>query len=427
MTFTKLSPKQKKIFKWCYGDDYSAIICDGAVRSGKTICMITSFILWAMKRFDGAIFGICGKTVRSAERNIITPLMGIADITAYFKVTYTRSTNLLTVEGGDRKNSFYVFGGKDEGSYMLIQGITLSGVLFDEVALMPRSFVEQAITRTLSVQGAKLWFNCNPENRFHWFYTEWLMRAEERNALHLHFLMEDNPTLTAEQLANAEKQFSGVFHDRYIKGLWVSAEGVIYKDFADDTEHFLIDVVPDDIMFCNIGFDFGGNGSAHAGVCTGFSRRLQKVVVLEEYYRKEVISPTELENDIIAFVRLCQSKYNCYDGYFDSAETTLIKGVKTACAREKLAFNVHNARKSEILGRIRFTNLIMSQNRFFVMRHCKHTIEAFQSAVWDSKSLTDCRLDDGNYNIDSLDAFEYSAEPQMNDIIETGVNKKTPF
>ena len=136
MTFTKLSPKQKRIFKWCYGDSiYNALICDGAVRSGKTICMITSFILWAMKYFNGAIFGICGKTVRSAERNIITPLMGIADITAYFKVGYTCSTNLLTVERDGRKNSFYVFGGKDEGSASLIQGLTLAGAFLDEVAL----------------------------------------------------------------------------------------------------------------------------------------------------------------------------------------------------------------------------------------------------------------------------------------------------
>jgi len=149
MTFTKLSPKQKSIFKWCYNSGYKAIICDGAVRSGKTICMITSFVLWAMKNFTGATFGICGKTVRSAERNIITPLQQIADLTHYFKITYTRSVNLLTVEGAGHKNFFYVFGGKDESSYTLIQGITLSGVLFDEVALMPRSFVEQAITRTL--------------------------------------------------------------------------------------------------------------------------------------------------------------------------------------------------------------------------------------------------------------------------------------
>lgn len=420
MTFKKLSPKQKEVFRWCYRDNYDALICDGAVRSGKTICMITSFILWAMRKFNGAVFGICGKTVRSAERNIISPLMNIADITAYFAVNYTRSVNLLTVEGCGRKNSFYIFGGKDESSYMLIQGITLSGVLFDEVALMPRSFVEQAITRTLSVKNAKLWFNCNPDSQFHWFYNEWIKRAEERRALRLHFLMSDNPILTEKQLESAERQFTGVFHDRYIKGLWVSAEGVIYRDFADNTEKFLLDILPDDIVYCAVGFDFGGNGSAHAGICTGFSKRLRKVVILDEYYRKEVISPAQLENDIIQFVRRCQQKYAVYDGYFDSAETTLIRGVRTACARDRLHFEVHNARKSAIIDRIRFTNLIMSQGRFFIMKNCKHVIEAFRSAVWDSKHLDDRRLDDGNYNIDSLDAFEYSFEPMMNDIIEAG-------
>ncbi|MGN0613709.1 MAG: PBSX family phage terminase large subunit [Porcipelethomonas sp.] len=420
MTFTKLSPKQKIIFKWCYKDDYKAIICDGAVRSGKTICMITSYIMWAMRRFDGATFGICGKTVRSAERNIIMPLQTIVDITHYFKVTYTRSVNLLTVEGCGHKNYFYVFGGKDESSYMLIQGITLSGVFFDEVALMPRSFVEQAFTRTLSVDNSKLWFNCNPDNQFHWFYTDWIKKADERNALHLHFLMPDNPTLSPAQLEAAEKQFTGVFRDRYIKGLWVSAEGVIYKQFADNPDNFIIDTPPDDIMYCNIGFDFGGNGSAHAGICTGFTKGLKKIIAVEEYYRKEVITPTQLYSDIINFILKCQKHYNVYDIYFDSAETTLIKGIKTELVKNKVPINAHNARKSEILGRIRFTNQIMAQNRFHVMRNCTHFAEALQSAVWDCKQLEDVRLDDGNYNIDSLDGFEYSIEPLMNDIIEIG-------
>ncbi len=419
MTFSVLSPKQKIIFKWCYNSDKTAIICDGAVRSGKTVCMITSFILWAMKCFNGGIFGICGKTVRSVERNIISPLMDIADINAYFKVNYLRSRNLLTVENCGVKNSFYIFGGRDESSYMLIQGITLSGVLFDEVALMPRSFVEQAITRTLSVENAKLWFNCNPDNQFHWFYNEWIKKADEKNALHLHFLMSDNPILTKKQLENAERQFTGVFHDRYIKGLWISAEGVIYKDFADNTERYILDKFPDDIIQCNIGFDFGGNGSAHAGICTGFSKRLQKVIILEEFYLKEIVSPARLESEIINFVRKCQSRFPVFDGYFDSAETTLIKGLKTAFAKERMSFNIHNARKSPITDRISFTNLIMSQGRFFIMKNCRHVIEAFRSAVWDSKSPCDKRLDDGNYNIDSLDAFEYSIEPMINDLIES--------
>lgn len=420
MTFSKLSPKQKTVFKWCYKDNYSAIICDGAVRSGKTICMITSFILWAMKSFDGAVFGICGKTVRSAERNIIMPLQSIVDITAYFNVTYTRSVSMLTIEGMGRKNTFYVFGGKDESSYMLIQGITLSGVFFDEVALMPRSFVEQAVTRTLSVENAKLWFNCNPDNQFHWFYTDWILKADERNALHLHFLMSDNPTLSPAQLETAEKQFTGVFHDRYIKGLWRAAEGVIYKDFADHVEKYLLNSVPDDIMYANIGFDFGGNGSAYAGVCTGFTKGLREVIALDEYYRKEVISPATLYDDIIRFIKRCQEKYNVYDIYLDNAETTLIKGLETELTKQKIPINVHKARKSEIVGRIRFTNIIMSQNRFALTPDCKHLTEAMQSAVWDSKQQKDVRLDDGNYNIDSLDAFEYSVEKYMKQIIEIG-------
>lgn len=420
MTFSKLSQKQKTVFKWCYGDKYKAIICDGAVRSGKTICMVTSFILWAMRRFDGATFGICGKTVRSAERNIIMPLQSIVDITHRFKLTYNRSVSLLTVSGMGKTNCFYVFGGKDESSYTLVQGITLSGVFFDEVALMPRSFVEQAITRTLSVLGAKLWFNCNPDNQFHWFYQEWICKAEQRNALHLHFLMQDNPILTPEQLSAAEQCFTGVFHDRYIKGLWVSAEGVIYKQFADDSTPFLLTDAPDDIMFCNIGFDFGGNGSAHAGICTGFSRGLQRVVVLEEYYRRQVIAPTTLYADIVDFIRTCQRRYNVHDIYFDSAETTLIMGIRTEIAKNHIPISVHNARKSEILSRIRFTNQIMAQNRFFILSHCKKLIEALQTAVWDMKKQSDVRLDDGNYNIDSLDAFEYSVEKYIPQIIRSG-------
>ena len=184
MTFEKLSDKQKQVFRWPYTDDYKAIICDGAVRSGKTVCMVTSFILWAMKVFDHACFGVCGKTVASAERNLIQPVQTIADLTAYFKVTYSLKTHMLTVKAAERENYFFVFGGKDESSYQLVQGITLSGVLLDEVALMPKSFVNQVLARTLSVEKAKYWFNCNPEGPMHWFKKEWIDRREEQDLLY---------------------------------------------------------------------------------------------------------------------------------------------------------------------------------------------------------------------------------------------------
>ena len=139
-----LSPKQIEVLRWPYTGK-TALICDGAVRSGKTSIMSLSFLLWAMGSFDKSSFALCGKTVGAAERNIIQPLLGVAYLQEHFRMEYTRGGHVLTVSRGGRSNRFYVFGGRDESSYMLIQGVTLAGVLLDETALMPRSFVEQAL------------------------------------------------------------------------------------------------------------------------------------------------------------------------------------------------------------------------------------------------------------------------------------------
>lgn len=224
-----LSPKQIEILKWPY-TGHRALICDGAVRSGKTSVMSLSFLLWAMGAFDRHNFAICGKTVGSAERNIIQPLQAMTYLQDHFLLTYSRSEHMLTVRRGGRSNRFYVFGGRDESSYTLIQGITLAGVLLDEAALMPRSFVEQALARC-SVSGAKLWFNCNPDVPEHWFRKEWLLKLREKDATHLHFRMEDNPSLSPETLEMYRSLYTGVFKRRYIDGEWTAGDGVIYDMF----------------------------------------------------------------------------------------------------------------------------------------------------------------------------------------------------
>lgn len=126
-----------------------------------------------------------------------------------------------------RENRFYIFGGKDEGSAALIQGMTLSGVMLDETALMPRSFCEQAIARC-SVDNSRLWFNCNPENPAHWFYTEWIKKAVDKNCLYLHFTMDDNPSLSEEIKQRYKNLYSGSFYERFIEGKWVSCDGAVY-------------------------------------------------------------------------------------------------------------------------------------------------------------------------------------------------------
>ena len=209
----RFSEKQLKLLSWWCDNsshkDKDAVICDGAVRSGKTFCMSLSFVLWAFYRFDGFSFAICGKTIRNVRRNIIVPLIPMLNELG-FTVQQKISENLLLVSFGGRQNRFYIYGGKDEGSSALIQGMTLAGIMFDEAALMPRSFVEQANARC-SVENSKLWFNCNPDNPYHWFYLEWIKKLRERNALYLHFTMRDNPGLSNKTILRYEKMFSGAF------------------------------------------------------------------------------------------------------------------------------------------------------------------------------------------------------------------------
>ena len=424
--FKPFSKKQRQVLNWwCDASpvrDSEGIIADGAVRSGKTVAMSLSFSLWAMERFRNQNFGMCGKTIGSFRRNVLFWLKLMLRSRG-FRIADKRADNLLIVSRGNVQNYFYIFGGKDERSQDLIQGITLAGLFCDEAALMPESFVNQAVARC-SVDGSKLWFNCNPDNPHHWFKVGWIDKRAEKRLLYLHFTMDDNLSLSDRVKERYRTMWHGVFFRRYILGLWVAAEGIIYSEFADQAEPFLLDEAPEDIIYATIGFDFGGNGSAHAGICTGFSRKLRRVVVLEEYYRREVISPSVLEADVCDFIRKCQRKYRVHDAYFDSAEQVLIMGIRTAAINRKIPINIKNAKKTPIIGRIRLTCQLMSQRRFFVMRHCSRLIGALQSAVWDSKKLDDVRLDDGTYNVDSLDALEYSIEPNMNDLIQIGGAKR---
>lgn len=197
MRYQKLSPRQNLAMTWWnrpgFGD-YDGIICDGSIRSGKTVAMTVGFIMWAMCRFQGQNFALCGKTIESLRRNVTTNLP--TWLAGVFSFREYRTENKIVVSAAGRSNNFYLFGGRDESSASLIQGITLAGVLLDEVALMPRSFVEQACARC-SVEGSKLWFNCNPEGPSHWFYLTWVLEAGKRNMLHLHFTMDDNLSLSA--------------------------------------------------------------------------------------------------------------------------------------------------------------------------------------------------------------------------------------
>ena len=249
MIYQPFSPKQIQAMLWWAMPkfrQYDAIICDGSVRSGKTMAMSIGYLLWSMRSFDHETFAFCGKTIDSLKRNVVTPIQKW--MAGVMQPKINLSKNYMDVEWQGHHNRYYFFGGKDESSYALIQGITLAGVLLDEVALMPRSFVDQATARC-SVTGSKIWMNCNPDgSEEHWLYKEWIDsvhgKAGEKNRLHLHFTMEDNRALSVSVRKRYERMYSGVFYDRYVLGKWVMADGLVYPQFQK-LRHVIPDTVPD--------------------------------------------------------------------------------------------------------------------------------------------------------------------------------------
>ena len=403
--------KQRELMRLWQRNELKRInLLEGSVSSGKTWISLVLWGFWVGTMPKDKLYLMCAKSITTLKRNCLMPL---EELVGSKNFTYSTSAK----EGKLFGRTILLEGANDARSESKIRGLSLQGAYCDELTQFPEDFFTMLLSR-LRIPGAKLIATTNPDRPAHWLKTKYIDRKNELNFLDMKFLIDDNTTLDPDYVRDVKKEYTGVFYERFIKGNWVAAEGAIYKDFADAPKKYTLDAAPDDIAFCTLGMDFGGNGSAHAIVCTGYSRGLQKIVVVDEYYRKEVISPLQLERDTVDFVRRCKSKYKITDMYCDSAEQVLIKGIKGALAREKIPINVHNARKGAIIDRIRFTCLMMAAGRFFITKNCKHLAEAFSGAVWDGKKLDDTRLDDGSVNIDSLDAFEYSAEPYMNRILQ---------
>ena len=403
MKIKTFSPKQTEILRFAYNDE-ETLICDGAVRSGKTIVMSLAFVLWGMSNFDRCNFAICGKTVSNAERSILRPFQQIEGMP--FTLQYKISNRMLTVKCGKKENYFYLFGGKDESSYALIQGLTLAGVLFDEVALMPQSFVDQAIARTLSFANAKIWFNCNPESPNHWFYKEWITNPD-RKYKHLHFLMNDNPILTEKEIQRAESLFTGVFYDRYIKGLWVRAEGIIFPEFANDPSRWTIkpEKVPKRFRTVECGFDIGGNGSAYALTCTGQGYDGIQYRLKAEKRQADEMTMDDIENFVNEFCGECEEKYGVRIEMINCDHIAVI--VNTI--NDNTKYRAGLCYKPPLEDRVFLYSKLFATDRLkFVDGMCNDLIDEMQNLVFDEKSDRPIPLDDNSMQIDTYDSACYS-------------------
>lgn len=373
------------------------MICDGAVRSGKTFSMGLSFFMWAQATFDGMQFGLCGKTIVSLRRNLLTELVPYLTRQG-FHCREKRSENLLIVRYGGHENRFLLFGGRDESSAALIQGSTLAGVLLDETALMPRSFVEQACARC-SVPGSRLWFNCNPESPQHWFYREWILKARERRALYLHFTMEDNPALTRSIRARYRNAYSGVFYRRFVLGEWTAAQGLVYDFFRRERDAVPAPDGPFDAW--RISVDYGTANPASFGLWGKKDAVWYRVE--EYYYDSRKIGAQCTDAEYAEELRTLAGGRPIERVIVDPSAASFIETLRRGGFRVVRANN-------DVSDGIRVTADLLKQRRIVLCRECADCLREMELYCWDERGDRDAPRKEHDHAMDDLRYFAMDLE-----------------
>ena len=412
--FKPFSLKQKKVLTWWCDTspvkDNDGIIADGAIRSGKTLCMSLSYVLWAMSVFNNQNFGMAGKTIGSFRRNVLFWLKLMLKSRGY-SVSDHRGDNLVIVTKGDISNYFYVFGGKDESSQDLIQGITLAGMFFDEVALMPESFVNQATGR-LSVKGSRMWFNCNPDSPHHWFKVNWIDKCrchlsdEEiakiekegkapKNLVYLHFTMDDNLSLDESIKKRYRAMYTGVFFKRYILGLWCMADGLVY-DMFDEEKHVFKGQVPY-VRNHIVSVDYGTVNPFSAGLWSfDGSRAIREKEIYyngrEEHKRMDDESYYEMMREMIG-----DADVECI--IVDPSAASFIETIK-----KHGEFMVKGA-NNDVLDGIRIVTTFLNSGKILIHESCKNSIEEFGLYSWDEESGEDKVIKENDHAMDDIRYF----------------------
>lgn len=420
--FKPFSLKQRKVLNWWCDTspvkDRDGIIADGAIRSGKTVCMSLSFVFWAMANYSDQNFAMCGKTIGSFRRNVLM-ILKLMLRSRGFHVADHRADNLVEISRNGVTNHFYIFGGKDESSQDLIQGITLAGVFFDEVALMPESFVNQATGRC-SVDGSKYWFNCNPDGPYHWFKLNWLDKAREKNLLVLHFTMDDNLSLSERIKERYRNMYTGVFFKRYILGLWAMAEGIIYDMFSEERH------VKSVLEYVRLLIDGGryvsiDYGTQNATVFLLWNKgRDGKWYCIREYYysgRDKGVQKTDAEytDDLIKFL----------DGTPIKAVIVDPSAASFIAELNKRGFTVIQADNAVEDG-IRLVATLLNTEKIAFSQSCRNTIMEFASYIWDPKAAERGEDKPIKQHDHAMDAVRYFCYTILNNKVAR-VGKKSDY
>lgn len=396
-------------------------IKSGATRSGKTYLDIDFKIIDRVieRRGKSGIAIICGKNYGTIERNVIIPLREvygnlIGNITNTSK---NKSTHIMIAD-----EPVYLFGAGDISRIDTLRGSSVKYAYCDEVVSYNPLFFEMLKSR-LDKEYSICDLTCNPDNPNHWFKE--FMDSDVDKWI-LHFTIDDNPFLPPVFVEQLKKEYEGtVYYDRYILGLWVNAEGLIFLQFANNKNKYTVDKT-ENIIRIDIGVDFGGNKSKTMFIASGIIRTLEnkngtltetyKLVVLEEHYVKEKTTGAGIDAEQVAsehydFYKMVAEKYNIipqvsWCDHFDLAIIQIRNYHKLKGSNHK----VDKVDKSSITlpDYILTINSLLNIEKLLILNHNVRVIESLSTLLYDEKSNKDAVLDDGTCDVDTYDAFRYS-------------------
>ncbi|WP_427112426.1 PBSX family phage terminase large subunit [Megasphaera sueciensis] len=400
------SKKQLQVLTWWMDgsphqhDDM--IIADGSIRSGKTVSMIDSFITWSLSKFSGEAFIIAGRSMGALKRNVIRPMQQIL-ASKGFEYYYNRSEGYILI--GD--NVYYLFGASNESSQDVVQGLTAAGAFCDEAALFPESFIKQVIGRC-SVEGSKLWFNCNPESPYHFLKKDYIDKAEEKHVFSLHFLLDDNLTLSQETKDRYRRSYEGLWYQRMILGLWVLAEGIIYDMFHDGLIYTDDDWNNTLKSTCRryVAMDYG---TTNPMVFLDIYDNEEDIYIQKEYYwdSKEKMkqkSDPQYEKDYEEFIG-------------EEEPDAVILDPSAASFRVLLQGSGHRVLEADnsVNDGIRMVSTMMTRKKLHINSRCVNTIRELRTYVWDEKASQHGEEKPLKVNDHACDALRYYVKTMVKD------------
>ena len=407
-----LNPKQ---IDFMLNDDKRINLLTGSVRSGKTYVSLLKWAIFVGSMDKDAEFIMVGKTVTSLKRNCLGLLKKL--VGDNFK--YSLSQKKGTLFG----RTIWLEGANDDRAESKIRGMTLAGAYVDELTQIPFDFYKMLLSR-LSVKGAKLYATTNPDAPSHWA-KENIIDNEEIDKQIWSFTLDDNEILRRENeeyFDNLKKEYQsmgGVFYERFILGLWVLAEGLIYKQFANNPELFIKDEAKDEdgnkinFMMISIGIDYGATEGETEFKATGITSMFKEVWTIDEEKLSGLHTPEDMYKKFVDFYKRVVARYgkvtHCFADY-GALGQVLTYGMNKYLYENGIPLQVKDCIKGQIIDRIQLDCQLFAQHRRFILKDCKYLIEAYKQAVWDEKHV-DTRLDDGTTPIDDLDASEYSIFP----------------